>query len=181
MRIQPTRLDGVFTVEIVPLRDSRGYFARTFCVDEFKAAGLNPAVVQCNVSVNDARGTVRGMHFQRPPHAEAKLVRVVAGALYDVAVDVRPASPTFGEWVGVELTAENGVALYVGEGFAHGFQTLADRTQVLYNMSEFYHPESSVGFRWNDAAVGVRWPLPDAVVISEKDAALPPLADVVRR
>jgi dTDP-4-dehydrorhamnose 3,5-epimerase len=180
MRIQPTRLDGIFTVEIVPLRDNRGSFARTFCVDEFKAAGLNPAVVQCNVSVNDRRGTVRGMHFQRPPHAEAKLVRVATGALYDVVVDVRPSSPTFGQWAGFELSGENGVSLYVGEGFAHGFQTIADNTQVLYNMSEFYHPESSAGFRWDDPKVAIRWPLPE-VVISDKDAALPPLDAVVRR
>jgi dTDP-4-dehydrorhamnose 3,5-epimerase len=179
MRIEPTRLDGVFTVEIEPLRDNRGYFARTFCIDEFKAAGLNPAVVQCNVSVNIRRGTVRGMHFQRPPHTEAKLVRCATGALYDVLVDIRPESPTFGQWQGFELSGEGTLSIYVAEGYAHGFQTLADNTQVLYNMSEFYHPESSAGFRWDDPRVGIRWPLPD-VVISDKDASLPPLDVAVR-
>ncbi|HEY6023444.1 MAG TPA: dTDP-4-dehydrorhamnose 3,5-epimerase [Pseudolabrys sp.] len=170
----PTSLRGVCRIELEPQRDERGFFARTFCANEFAAAGLNPAVVQGNVTVSPRRGTLRGLHFQRPPHAEAKLIRCVQGAIYDVVVDIRRDSATFGRWEAFELTAENFLSLYVPEGFAHGFQTLAANTQVLYNMSEFYYAECAAGIRWNDPALAITWPIRDPV-ISAKDAAWPAL------
>jgi len=172
MKILPTKLKSAFRIEIVPISDERGSFGRTFCAREFEAAGLEPAIAQCNVSFNAKRGTLRGMHFQRAPHSEAKLVRCVTGAIYDVIVDVDRNSPTFGQWEGFELSGAGLTMLYVGHGLAHGFQTLADDSQVLYNMSEFYHPQSAAGVRWNDPAIGISWPIPDPIV-SDKDRALP--------
>jgi dTDP-4-dehydrorhamnose 3,5-epimerase len=136
IRILPTGLQGVFRVELEQLQDERGSFARTFCAREFAAAGLNANVAQGNVTISTRHGTLRGLHFQRPPHAEAKLVRCVQGAIYDVVVDIRRESDTFGRWEAFELTAENFLSLYIAEGFAHGFQTLTANAQVLYNMSE---------------------------------------------
>jgi len=172
MRIWPTRLDGVFQVELEALRDERGYFARSFCMREFAAAGLNPRVAQGNTTFSPLRGTLRGLHYQRPPHVEAKLVRCVGGAIFDVAVDIRRQSATYGEWLAFELAGDGLLSLYVGEGFAHGFQTLANDTQVLYNMSEFFHPESAAGIRWNDPRLAIPWPIKDPI-LSAKDAALP--------
>jgi dTDP-4-dehydrorhamnose 3,5-epimerase len=166
-----TKLKGAFLIDLAPHYDERGFFSRSWCQNEFSNHGLNPNVVQCNISYNEKRGTMRGMHLQTPPFAEAKLVRVTRGSIFDVIIDLRDGSPTFLQWLGVELTAQNRSALYVPEGFAHGFITLEDDTEVFYQMSEFYSPECSRGYRWNDPAFGIEWPIPISV-ISEKDAAL---------
>ena len=172
MKFTPTRIAGVVRVEIERIEDARGFFARTFCADEFAKHGLIPAVAQCNVSFNARRGTLRGMHFQREPWQEAKLVRCTGGRLYDVALDLRRDSPTYLQWVAEELSAGTRTMLYIGPGLAHGFQTLEDRTEVFYQMSESYHPESAAGVRWNDPAFGIEWPLSDPV-LSERDATYP--------
>jgi dTDP-4-dehydrorhamnose 3,5-epimerase len=168
-------LKGAFEIAPEPHGDERGSFARTFCVDEFAAHGLNPRVVQCNVSYNRTRGTLRGMHYQEAPYAEAKLIRCASGALYDVIVDLRDGSPTFGEWIGVELRGAPGKPsrmLYVPEGFAHGFLTLEDDTEIVYQMSALYVPGSARGFRWNDDRFGIEWP--EAIhVMSERDRTYP--------
>ena len=174
MRFTPLELDGAFIVDLDRIEDERGFFARSWCADEFQSRGLDPRTVQCNVSFNRKRGTLRGMHYQNPPHEEAKLVRCTQGAVYDVVVDIRADSPTYRQWVGVELTARNYRALYVPIGFAHGFQTLADDSEVFYQMAEAYHPESAAGFRHDDPAVGITWPV-DLKTVSDKDLALPPL------
>lgn len=168
MRFIDTKLKEAFIIELEPKEDERGFFARSFCQEEFKAHGLNSRVVQCNISFNRKRGTLRGLHYQIAPYEEAKLVRCTRGAIYDVIIDLRPESPTFKQWIGVELTAENHRMLYVPEGFAHGFQTLEDNTEVFYQVSEFYHPESERGVRWDDPAFNIEWPLP-VTVVSEKD------------
>jgi dTDP-4-dehydrorhamnose 3,5-epimerase len=168
LKFLPTPLAGAYLIELEQLDDERGFFARSFCQNEFKAHGLDPVVAQCNVSFNRKRGTLRGLHYQAEPHAEAKLVRCTRGAIWDVIVDLRKASPTARKWHAVELTAENRRALYMPAGFAHGFQTLADDTEVLYQMSEFYHHESARGVRWNDPAFGIAWPLADPI-LSKKD------------
>jgi dTDP-4-dehydrorhamnose 3,5-epimerase len=165
----PTRISGAYVIQPQQLEDERGFFARTFCAHEFEIHGLNPRVAQCNISFNLRKGTLRGMHYQVAPHAETKLVRCTRGSIYDVLVDLRTDSPTNGEWIAVELTAENRKAIYVPEGVAHGFQTLVDDAEVLYQMSEFYDPECARGRRWNDPAFDIRWPS-WPTVISEKDA-----------
>jgi len=170
MRFIPTHLAGAYLIEPEPISDERGFFARTWCRNEFADKGLNPNLVQCNISYNKVRGTLRGMHYQKAPHAEAKLVRCTQGAVYDVIIDLRSDSNTFTQWFGVELTAENRKALYVPEGFAHGFITLKDDTEVLYQMSEFFHAEFAAGLRWDDPAFSIRWPI-DVKVISERDLA----------
>ncbi|MEO8256938.1 MAG: dTDP-4-dehydrorhamnose 3,5-epimerase [Acidobacteriota bacterium] len=175
MIFRETRLSGVFEIDMVPQQDDRGAFARSYCWREFEAHGLNPRVVQCNVSYNRQRGTLRGMHYQTPPAAEAKLIRCARGALYDVVIDLRRDSPTFRQWTAVELRAEAGQPssmLYVPEGFAHGFLTLEDDTEVFYQMSEFYAPGAAGGFRWNDPAFAVDWPGP-VRVISDRDRTYP--------
>ena len=172
MRFSPTDLAGAFLLDVEPLEDNRGFFARSFCHDEFRAHGLNPEFVQCNISFNYRRGTLRGMHFQVSPHAEAKVVRCTQGAIWDVIIDLRTDSPTRYRWFGVELSARTRRALYVPEGFAHGFQTLVDESEVLYLMSEFYHPECARGVRWDDPRFGIPWPLPDPVV-SVRDNTFP--------
>jgi len=168
LKFLPTPLAGAYLIELEQLDDERGFFARSFCQNEFKAHGLDPVVAQCNVSFNRKRGTVRGLHYQAEPHAEAKLVRCTRGAVWDVIVDLRRGSLTVRQWHAAELTAENRRALYVPAGFAHGFQTLADDTEVLYQMSEFYHPESARGVRWDDPALGIDWPVPDPI-LSNRD------------
>jgi dTDP-4-dehydrorhamnose 3,5-epimerase len=167
-----TKIHGVF--EIVPERkgDERGFFARTWCEREFESHGLNPRLVQCNISFNTRKGTLRGVHYQETPYAEAKLVRCTSGAIYDVVVDLRRGSPTFKDWVGVTLTAENRKALYVPEGCGHGFLTLADGVEVFYQMSEFFVEQASRGVRWNDPAFGIAWP-GDVQVISDRDRTYP--------
>lgn len=167
-----TKLKGAFLIDIEPREDERGFFARSWCEDEFAKYGLNTRVVQCNISFNKKRGTLRGMHYQSEPFPEAKLARCTAGAIYDVILDLRPNSPTFKQWVSVELTAENRRALYIPEGFAHGFQTLEDNTEVFYQMGEFYHPECARGVRWDDPAFGIEWPI-EEVIISNNDASYP--------
>jgi dTDP-4-dehydrorhamnose 3,5-epimerase len=166
-----TKLKGSFVIDIQPLEDERGFFARSWDEDKFKQLGLNPRLVQCNISFNRKQGTLRGMHYQVAPFAEAKLVRCTTGAMYDVIIDLRPDSVTFKRWFAVDLTAENRRALYIPEGFAHGFQTLVDNTEVFYQMSEFYHPECARGVRWDDPAFGVEWALP-VEIISDEDAVI---------
>jgi dTDP-4-dehydrorhamnose 3,5-epimerase len=166
-------LAGAFLVEPERHEDGRGFFARTWCRREFEARGLDPRLAQCSVSFNARSGTLRGMHYQAAPHAEAKLVRCTRGAVYDVIVDLRPDSPTFTRWASVELTEDNHRTLYVPEGFAHGFQTLADRTEVFYQMSEPFEPASARGVRWDDPAFGIVWPPAEPRVISDKDRNLP--------
>jgi len=152
--------------------DDRGFFARTFCRQEFEERGLNPRVVQCNVSFNKRKGSLRGMHFQTSPYAEAKLVRCTAGSIYDVIIDLRPSSPAFKKHLGVELSARNRKMLYIPEDFAHGFQTLEDDTEVFYQMSQYYSPEHSRGVRWDDPAFGISWP-PGERIIIERDRTYP--------
>lgn len=168
MLFTETKLKGAFIIHIEPHEDERGFFARSWCEDEFKKHGLNPRLVQCNISFNKKQGTLRGMHYQVAPFAEAKLVRCTMGAIYDVIIDLQPDSPTFNQWISVELTAENRSALYVPENFAHGFQTLMDNTEVFYQMSEFYHPECARGVRWDDPAFGVEW-CGEPYIISRQD------------
>ncbi|MBM4423651.1 MAG: dTDP-4-dehydrorhamnose 3,5-epimerase [Chloroflexi bacterium] len=172
MIFRKTKLSGVFIVEPELLTDERGFFARTWCRDEFAAHGLNPRLAQCNISFNKKAGTLRGMHYQIAPYEEAKLVRCTRGAIYDVVIDLRPDSETFKHWLAVELTAENRRALYIPESFAHGFQTLVDNTEVFYQMSEFYHPEAARGVRWDDPAFGIVWPEAERD-ISDKDRRWP--------
>ncbi len=167
-----THLAGAFWVDLSPIADERGFFARSFCREEFAGRGLKSEVAQCNVSFNKKRGTLRGMHFQLAPKSEAKLVRCTAGAIYDVIIDLRPGSSTYCRWFAAELSAENRRGLYIPEGFAHGFQTLRDDCEVFYQMFEFYAPEFASGVRWNDPAFAIQWPIPDPV-ISAKDSAYP--------
>lgn len=172
IKFLPTRLRGAYVIECEKLEDERGYFARTFCRDEFAAHGLRETFVQCNVSFNARKGTLRGLHFQARPHEEAKLVRCTRGSIYDVIVDIRKESTTYRQWVGIELTAETGGMIYVPEGFAHGFQTLQDDSEVFYQMSDMHHPECARGLRWNDPALGIRWPIAEPIV-SRRDAQFP--------
>jgi dTDP-4-dehydrorhamnose 3,5-epimerase len=167
-----TTLAGVYVIEPERREDERGFFARTWCKQEFEAHGLNPRLVQCNISYNRKKGTLRGMHFQVAPYQEAKLIRCTAGAIYDVAIDLRPQSPTFLRHFGISLSAQASNMLYVPEGFAHGFLTLADDSEVFYQMSEFYAPDYGRGVRWNDPAFGIHWPA-EVVVISGRDANYP--------
>ncbi len=164
-------LKGAFLIQPERKEDERGFFARSWCIRELAAHGLNPALVQCNMSFNERAGTVRGLHYQKAPHGEAKMVTCFQGAIYDVIVDLRPGSPTCRQWLAVELTGENLWSLYIPEGFAHGFQTLADRTLVFYQMSEFFYPQSAAGIRYDDAALKISWPLPVSV-ISPRDRQL---------
>lgn len=172
MRFTNTPLPGACVVDIEPRPDERGVFARTFCEREFAANGLTKRFKQCNLSVNSRRGVLRGMHFQAAPHGEAKLVRCVRGAVYDVIVDLRSASPTFLQWFAVELTARNARALYVPDGLAHGFVTLEDDTELLYLMSEEYHANSARVVRWNDPAFSIDWPIKNPT-LSARDATAP--------
>ena len=172
MIFKETKLKGAYIIEIEPIEDERGFFARSFCEEEFKKHGLNPHIAQCNISYNEKKGTLRGMHYQVAPHEEVKLVRCTMGAIYDVIIDLRPDSSTFKQWIGVELTKENHQMLYVPEGFAHGFQTLEDCTEVLYQISEFHHPEWARGVRWNDPTFGIFWPV-NVEIISVGDQQYP--------
>ena len=176
MRFLPTALPGVLVVEPELREDDRGFFARTWCRDEFASAGIPTGWTQCNVSFNRRAGTLRGMHWQAAPHEEAKLVRCTAGAAYDVVLDVRAGSPTFGKWTAVELTAANRLAVFIPGGFAHGFQTLADGTELFYHMSATYHPESARGVRWDDPAFGITWPPCESRVIAPRDLSFPDFA-----
>jgi dTDP-4-dehydrorhamnose 3,5-epimerase len=172
MIFHQTRLAGVFEIQLEPRSDERGFFARSWCQKEFEAHGLNPRLVQCNVSFNAKKGTLRGMHYQAAPCREAKIVRCTQGSIYDVVLDLRLQSPTLGQWVSAVLTAENRHMLYIPEGCAHGFLTLEDKTEVFYQMSEFYCAESAHGVRWDDPAFQISWPHP-VEVISERDKSYP--------
>lgn len=167
-----TTLKGAWIVDLQRINDDRGFFARSFCQEEFAAHGLKTDVAQCNVSFNKSKGTLRGMHFQLTPKAEAKLVRCTRGAIHDVIVDLRPDSTTYCQWAAVDLSGENGRALYIPEGFAHGFQTLEDNSEVFYQMYEFFAPEYAAGVRWDDPAFSIEWPLVNPV-ISAKDLSYP--------
>jgi dTDP-4-dehydrorhamnose 3,5-epimerase len=174
MRFVETPLNGAWVLELELLDDQRGWFSRTFDAEQFAARGLNPAVVQCNASFNARAGTLRGLHYQAEPHGESKLVRCVRGAIFDVAVDLRAGSPTRCRWHGVELSAENRLAFYIPPGLAHGFQTLTDDAEVLYQMGHHYVPEAARGVRWDDPAFAIEWPEPAASrTISEKDGGYP--------
>jgi dTDP-4-dehydrorhamnose 3,5-epimerase len=167
-----TPLPGVWAIELEQLSDERGWFARTFDVEEFRDRALNPEVVQCNASFNARRDTLRGMHYQAKPHGESKLVRCVRGAIFDVAVDLRSDSPTYCGWHGVELSAENRLAFYIPAGLAHGFQTLEENSEVLYQMGNPYVPEAAEGVRWDDPVFGIDWPsVAGERTISEKDSS----------
>lgn len=178
MYFNATELKGSFLVDLDPRADQRGFFARTFCMNEFKAHGLEPTVAQCNLSFNYEKGTLRGMHYQVAPATETKLIRCTQGAIYDVIIDMRPDSPTYLQHIGVELTAENRRALYVPEMFAHGYQALTNGAEVVYQVSQFYTPGHERGLRYNDPALGIEWPLPVSQ-ISEKDANWPLLEAVL--
>lgn len=164
MIFSETCLTGAYIIDVERRYDERGFFARTWCKKEFAARGLETNIAQCNLSYNEKRGTLRGMHYQSAPHAEVKLVSCIAGAIYDVMIDLRQASPTFKSWYAAELTAENRRMLYIPEGFAHGFLTLEDNSAVVYQMSEFYHEECAEGIRWNDPGIAIDWPFSPAVI-----------------
>ena len=172
MIFRETKLKAAHVIEPEQLEDERGFFARTFCAEEFEAHGLNPRFVQCNISLSKKKGTLRGMHYQVEPHAEAKLVRCTRGAAYDVIMDLRPESPTFKQWSATELTADNGLMLYVPEGSAHGFLTLENDTELFYQMSEFHCPDFAGGVRWDDPAFNIEWPAAFAI-ISASDRCYP--------
>jgi dTDP-4-dehydrorhamnose 3,5-epimerase len=177
MIFSETRLRGAFLIDIDRHDDSRGFFARTFCQKEFIGRGLNPVIAQVNIAFNRKKGTLRGMHFQFPPASETKIVRVTRGGIIDVIVDLRPESPTYLHHFGVELTAQNHRALYVPERFAHGYQALEDDTEAIYEMGEFYAPDLQSGLVYNDARLGLDWPLPVSEV-AQKDTEWRLLADV---
>ncbi|MCK6453098.1 MAG: dTDP-4-dehydrorhamnose 3,5-epimerase [Alphaproteobacteria bacterium] len=175
MIFRETALEGAYVIELERYSDERGHFARAWCRDEFARRGLCAEFVQSNVSVNPFRGTLRGMHFQIPPHGEVKMVRCVRGAVFDVAVDLRPGSPSWGKWFGVELTPQSGLMSYIPAGFGHGFQTLVDDCEVDYLVSAFYEPKASSGVRHDDPVLGIEWPL-QVTRISERDRTWPLLA-----
>jgi dTDP-4-dehydrorhamnose 3,5-epimerase len=172
MRFLETKVNGAFLIEGEPVGDERGRFMRTFCAEEFSSHGLETSFLQHSLSYSAAAGTLRGMHFQRPPHEEVKVVRCSAGAIFDVVLDLRPGSPTFGRWQGFELSAENRHQLYIPKGCAHGFQSLCDDVEVNYLISDFYTPAAASGVRYDDPRFGIEWPLP-LVVISDRDRAWP--------
>jgi dTDP-4-dehydrorhamnose 3,5-epimerase len=165
---QKTKIPGVFLIEPERQSDERGFFARTWCREEFLAHGLNPELAQCSISFNHLRGTLRGMHYQKAPYSEDKLVRCTRGAIYDVVLDLRENSPTYKQWVAAELSANNLCMFYIPKGCAHGFQALEDQTEVYYQISEFYEPQAAQTLRWDDPSFEISWPLP-ASCISQKD------------
>ncbi|HWB46969.1 MAG TPA: dTDP-4-dehydrorhamnose 3,5-epimerase [Hyphomicrobiaceae bacterium] len=176
MKFHPTKFQDAWLVELEPFRDERGSFARTFCAHEFGARGLETNFLQHSVSMSSRKGTIRGMHFQREPHAEVKLVRCIGGAIWDVIIDLRPGSGTFRQWQAFELTEDNGRQLYIPKGFAHGFQTMTDRAEVSYLISAEYAPEAAMGVRWNDPAFAIAWPLANTAM-SDKDRNWPDFRD----
>ncbi len=173
MMFVETTLKGAFVVEPERREDERGFFARTFCREEFDAHGLNSRIAQCNISFNRSRGSLRGMHYQGVPYEEAKVISCARGAIFDAIIDLRPRSSTFGHWFALELTDDNYKMLYVPEGFAHGFQVLQEDSVVHYQMSEFYHPESAQGISWDDPFFKIAWPL-HPTTISPQDRSYEP-------
>jgi dTDP-4-dehydrorhamnose 3,5-epimerase len=177
MRFLATPLEGVWVSEPEPIVDERGSFARTYDAQEFQGHGLDPTIAQCNSSFNALRGTLRGMHYQAEPHGESKLVRCVRGAVFDVALDLRPRSATYMRWHGVELSADNGLAMFMPQGIAHGFQTLSDASEVTYQMGHPYVPGAARGVRYDDPAFAIAWPERDVpLIVSERDASFPDFA-----
>lgn len=172
MIFNETPLKGAYIIDLERRGDDRGFFARFFCINEFDRLDLDRNVVQINNSLSANKGTLRGMHYQLPPKSETKVIRCISGALYDVILDLRPGSPTFGQWFGAELTAENRRMMYVPKGFAHGFLTLDDNTEALYLVTEFYAPEKERCIRWNDPSFNIKWPF-EPIVISPKDRNAP--------
>ena len=172
MIFKETKLKGACTIELERIEDERGFFARSWCQKEFAEHGLNPLIVQCNISYNKKKGTLRGMHYQASPYEEAKIVSCISGAIYDVIIDLRPDSATFCQWFAVELSSDNYRMIYIPVGLAHGFQTLKDNTVVFYQRSEFYHPDSARGVKWDDPAFGVKWPI-NKSIIALKDRQFP--------
>lgn len=172
IQFTPLALPGIWLVQMASRADNRGYFARTFCSEEFKAQGLPSIFSQCSVSFNSRRGTLRGLHWQDAPYPEGKLIRCVRGSVFDVAVDIRPSSASYSKWISTTLSADNGDALYIPPGFAHGFQTLENCSEVFYQMTQAYHEGYARGLRWNDPTIGIGWPIADAIV-SGRDATLP--------
>ncbi len=173
MIFEETRLSGAFTIEFQPIRDNRGFFARAWCQKEFEAHGLITHFVQANLTFSPKRGTLRGLHYQVAPHEEIKLVRCTRGAIYDVIIDLRPESPTYAQWLAREMTADNGKMIYIPGGFAHGYQILADDTEVFYQVGQFYAPAYERGIRWDDPAFAIEWPLTRNLILSEKDKSWP--------
>lgn len=172
MRFEAIALDGAWLIYLEPIQDDRGFFARTFCVNEFRAHGLETEFSQHSISCSLSKGAVRGMHFQREPHSEVKLVRCLSGSIWDVIIDVRSGSPTYRSWRGFELSEANGAQLYIPKGFAHGFQTLTDNASVNYLTSEFHAPNAAAGIRYDDPTFGINWPLPVSI-IADKDLRWP--------
>ena len=168
-----TKLKGAFVIEPERFEDERGFFARSFSDKEFAVHGIDPRLVECNISFNRKKHTIRGMHFQSAPHAQAKLVRCTRGAIYDAIIDLRPHSATFKQTIGEELSAENRLMLYVPQGFAHGFQTLEDNTEVFYQVSDYYAPGSAGGVRWDDRAFDIHWPAIEGVIVNKRDRTYP--------
>ena len=177
MIFSPTKLDDAFVIDVQKHEDERGFYARAWCRDEFAKHGIVADFVQSNMSFSRSRGTLRGLHYQRAPHQEAKLFRCVSGAIFHVVVDLRPASPTKGQWFGVELSAENHRMLFMPEGLASGFISLLDNTTINYSVTSDYHPESEGGVRYDDPAFGIDWPIP-VQTISDKDMNWPPFTDI---
>ncbi len=172
MQFYETKLKGAFIIEPEIIQDDRGFFARSWCRKEFDNYGINSDLVQCNISFNNKKGTLRGMHYQTFPHGEAKLIRCTAGSIYDVIIDLRPDSETYKKWFGTELSKENHKMIYVPEECAHGFLTLEDNTEVFYQMSEYFHSDYAVGVRWNDPVFSIDWP-DEVQVISDRDRDYP--------
>lgn len=172
MIFEETQLHGAYLITLQPMVDERGFFARTFCKNEFEQHGLHNNFVQANISYNQKKGTLRGLHYQEYPHGEVKIVTCHRGAIFDVIVDIRKNSPTYGQWISVELTADNYRALYIPEGFAHGFQTLCDDVEVFYQMGNYYVASAANGIRWNDPTLGITWPSQNSI-ISERDKNFP--------
>jgi dTDP-4-dehydrorhamnose 3,5-epimerase len=181
VRFIETEIPGAFVLELERIEDERGFFARAWARDELAALGLDPRIEQCSVAFNDRVGTLRGLHFQREPHAEVKLVRCTRGAIWDVVVDLRPDSPAYLRWTSVELTADNRLSFYIPEGLAHGYQTLVDATEVHYQISAAYAPDAAQGVRWDDPAFAIGWPDVERRVISERDRAWPDYVPSRRR
>lgn len=181
MRMKPTVIEGVHLVDLEPKGDERGWFARVWCRDELKRAGLNGDFVQCNGSYSRDAGTLRGLHYQASPHDEAKLIRCIAGRVFDVVADVRPGSPSYGLWFGIELSAQNRRMLYVAPGVAHGYLTLEDHSEVLYPVTAYYAPDAERGVRWDDPFFSIAWPDAGILTISAKDRAWPDFAPAGRQ
>ncbi len=176
MIFKKTRLGGVFVIETEKIQDSRGFFARSWCTNEFSTHEIMPVIRQCNISFNHKRGTLRGMHYQITPFEEEKLVRCTRGEIFDVIIDIRTDSPTYMQHLSITLNEDNHTMLYIPKGFAHGFQTMKDNTEIFYQMSEFYTPDAARGIRWNDPSFEIEWPIVKEKIMSEKDQAYPDYA-----